>query len=406
MENNEAVETVDNRLSIVRDLANDIRKMILVMIASENDQDIVKYAKCINQNLNNIEQEYFKAIRELAIEQTISTSLIQVLSGSEEKHEEVQPDHDENESIQQVIEFPSEERGETKAVENVDELPYVEENKGTVETEKSQDEEVDKVLNKIVKVSVSDWKEVARKTLEKESTSYFAGREVYYIPPPSSPFGIDNEPGSVRYLEAIDKHSLNYLLIKTSLEKDTDSDNISIKYTTVIDVEDEEVVMDYVEGRDRRYRYLDTDNKLTQYAKFIIKSKSYSDGTIVYVKEDEPSFKEQAKQTLLKDTVYNTGGQRYYLVSGIPSEEYGSDTTAYIEGFDADTLEYLLIEDKSDFNGDVTSKVLIRIDDEDELRRHVEGKPFTFKYITPDGKLTEYAKKVHVRQLTKNNDEQ
>ena len=268
MENNEAVETVDNRLSIVRDLASDIRKMILVMIASDNDQDIVKYAKGINQNLNNIEQEYFKAIRELAIEQTISTSLVQVLSGSEEKHEEAQPDHDENESIQQVIEFPPEERGETKAVENVDELPYVEENKGTVETEKYQDEEVDKVLDKIVKVG-------------------------------------------------------------------------------------------------------------------------------------EPSFKERAKQTLLKDTVYNTGGQRYYLVSGIPSEEYGSNTVSYIEGFDTDTLEYLLIEVTSDFNRNVTSDVIIRIDDEDELRRHVEGKPFTFKYLTPDGHFTDYAKKLIVRQMVK-----
>lgn len=241
-------------------------------------------------------------------------------------------------------------------------------------------------------MSVSDWKEVARKALEKESASYFAGREVYYIPPPSSPFGINNEPGSVRYLEAIDKNSLNYLLIKTSLEKDTDSDNISIKYTTVIDVEDEEVVMDYVEGRDRRYRYLDTDNKLTQYAKFIIKSKSYSDGTTVYVKEDEPSFKEQVKQKLLKDTIYNNGDIRYYLVSGIPSETYGSDSVAYIEGFDAETLEYLLIEERSGNDGSAMAKVLIRVDDEDELRRHVEGKPFTFKYVTPDGKLTNYSK--------------
>ena len=38
------------------------------------------------------------------------------------------------------------------------------------------------------------------------------------------------------------------------------------------------------------------------------------------------------------------------------------------------------------------AKVLIRVDDEDELRRHVEGKPFTFKYVTPDGKLTNYSK--------------
>lgn len=251
MENNEAVETVDNRLSIVRDLANDIRKMILVMIASENDQDIVKYAKGINQNLNNIEQEYFKAIRELAIEQTISTSLVQALSGIEEKHEEAQLDHDENESVQQVIEFPSEETHEE------------------VKAEKSQDEEVDEVLDKIVKVG-------------------------------------------------------------------------------------------------------------------------------------EPSFKEEAKQKLVKDTIYNTGGLRYYLVSGIPSEEYGVNSVSYIEGFDADTLEYLLIEEKSGIDGSACSEVLIRTEDEEELRRHVEGKPFTFKYLTPDGEFTEYAKKHIVRHLVKN----
>ena len=39
-----------------------------------------------------------------------------------------------------------------------------------------------------------------------------------------------------------------------------------------------------------------------------------SDGTTVYVKEDEPSFKEQVKQKLLKDTIYNNGDIRYYLV--------------------------------------------------------------------------------------------
>lgn len=69
-------------------------------------------------------------------------------------------------------------------------------------------------------------------------------------------------------------------------------------------------------------------------------------------------------------------------------------------------MEYLLIEDKSDFSGNVTSEVLIRTEDEEELRRHVEGKPFTFKYVTPDGKLTEYAKKKIVRHLIKNNAEQ
>lgn len=403
MENNEAVETVDSRLSIVRDLASDIRKMILIMIASDNDQDIVKYAKGINQNLNNIEQEYFKAIRELAIEQTINASLIQVFSGSEEKHEEAQPDHDENESVQQVIEFPSEERGETKAVEIVDELPYVEENKGTVEVEKSQDEEVDKVLDKIVKVETKGtWQETARTLLKDEPVNRIAGRDVYLIPSDTAPISINDEPGSVQYLEAIDKHNLNYLLIKRSLVAHTTKYGTFVEDTIVIDVEDEIIVMDYVLGRDKRYRYLDSNNELTQYAKFIIDSKNKSSYEVkVSTKVKEPSFKEQAKQTLLKDTVYNTGGQRYYLVSGIPSEEYGSNTVSYIEGFDADTLEYLLIEVTSDFNRNVTSDVIIRIDDEDELRRHVEGKPFTFKYLTPDGHFTDYAKKLIVRQMVK-----
>lgn len=404
MENNEAVETVDSRLSIVRDLASDIRKMILVMIASDNDQDIVKYAKGINQNLNNIEQEYFKAIRELAIEQTISTSLVQVLSGSEEKHEEAQPNHDENESVQQVIEFPSEERGETKAVEHVDELPYVEENKGTVEIEKSQDEEVDKVLDKIVKVETKGtWQETARTLLKDEPVNRIAGRDVYLIPSDTAPISINDEPGSVQYFEAIDKHNLNYLLIKCSLVTHTTKYGTFVEDIIVIDVEDEIIVMDYVLGRDKRYRYLDSNNELTQYAKFIIDSKNKSSYEVkVSTKVKEPSFKEQAKQTLLKDTVYNTGGQRYYLVSGIPSEEYGSNTVSYIEGFDADTLEYLLIEVSSDFNRNVTSDIIIRIDDEDELRRHVEGKPFTFKYLTPDGHFTDYAKKLMVRQMVKN----
>lgn len=376
MEYKETALDIDNRFTIVKEHASNIRKLVLLVIASDDDKDIVGYAKNINKHLLDIEDEYYKVFRELATEQIISDSLIDVI-GKLQQHPDV-------ELVQ--------ERGETEVMEAVDELPFVEESKDEDKIKEAQDETVTNILDKIVKVSVSDWKEVARKALEKESASYFAGREVYYIPPPSSPFGINNEPGSVRYLEAIDKNSLNYLLIKTSLEKDTDSDNISIKYTTVIDVEDEEVVMDYVEGRDRRYRYLDTDNKLTQYAKFIIKSKSYSDGTTVYVKEDEPSFKEQVKQKLLKDTIYNNGDIRYYLVSGIPSETYGSDSVAYIEGFDAETLEYLLIEERSGKDGSAMAKVLIRVDDEDELRRHVEGKPFTFKYVTPDGKLTNYSK--------------
>ena len=376
MEYKETELDLDNRFTIVRNYINDIRKLILLMLSTDDDRKIIESAKSVNQNLTDIEKEYYKVFRELATEQVISKSLIDVIENLQHPAEDK----------------PVQERGETEVVESVEELPFVEESQDEAKVKEVQDEKVTNILDKIVKVSVSDWKEVARKALEKESASYFAGREVYYIPPPSSPFGINNEPGSVRYLEAIDKNSLNYLLIKTSLEKDTDSDNISIKYTTVIDVEDEEVVMDYVEGRDRRYRYLDTDNKLTQYAKFIIKSKSYSDGTTVYVKEDEPSFKEQVKQKLLKDTIYNNGDIRYYLVSGIPSETYGSDSVAYIEGFDAETLEYLLIEERSGKDGSAMAKVLIRVDDEDELRRHVEGKPFTFKYVTPDGKLTNYSK--------------
>lgn len=380
MEYKETELDLDNRFTIVRNYINDIRKSILLMLSTDDDRKIIESAKSVNQNLTDIEKEYYKVFRELATEQVISKSLVDVI-------ESFHPASSEDAS-----EEPVQERGETKVVEAVDELPYIEESQDETKVKEVQDEKVTNILDKIVKVSVSDWKEVARKALEKESASYFAGREVYYIPPPSSPFGINNEPGSVRYLEAIDKNSLNYLLIKTSLEKDTDSDNISIKYTTVIDIEDEEVVMDYVEGRDRRYRYLDTDNKLTQYAKFIIKSKSYSDGTTVYVKEDEPSFKEQVKQKLLKDTIYNNGDIRYYLVSGIPSETYGSDSVAYIEGFDAETLEYLLIEERSGKDGSAMAKVLIRTEDEEELRRHVEGKPFTFKYVTPDGKLTNYSK--------------
>ena len=376
MEYKETELDLDNRFTIVRNYINDIRKLILLMLSTDDDRKIIESAKSVNQNLTDIEKEYYKVFRELATEQVISKSLIDVIENLQHPAEDK----------------PVQERGETEVVESVEELPFVKESQDEAKVKEVQDEKVTNILDKIVKVSVSDWKEVARKALEKESASYFAGREVYYIPPPSSPFGINNEPGSVRYLEAIDKNSLNYLLIKTSLEKDTDSDNISIKYTTVIDVEDEEVVMDYVEGRDRRYRYLDTDNKLTQYAKFIIKSKSYSDGTTVYVKEDEPSFKEQVKQKLLKDTIYNNGDIRYYLVSGIPSETYGSDSVAYIEGFDAETLEYLLIEERSGKDGRAMAKVLIRTEDEEELRRHVEGKPFTFKYVTPDGKLTNYSK--------------
>lgn len=395
MEYKETELDLDNRFIIVRNYINDIRKSILLMLSTDDDRKIIESAKSINQNLTDIEKEYYKVFRELATEQVINKSLIDViesfhLASSEDASEE-----------------PVQERGETEVVENVDELPFVEESQDETKVKEVQDEKVTSIFDKIVKVEpIATWQEKAREFLKDEPVKRIAGRDVYVIPPDLAPISISDVPGTVQYIEAIDKYNLNYLLIKRSLEQHTTKYGTFVEETVVIDVEDEYVVMDYIEGRGKRYRYLDSDNNLTQYAKFIIDSNKFPYKIKVDTKVKEPSFKEQAKQKLVKDTVYNTGGLRYYLVSGIPSEEYGSDTTAYIEGFDADTLEYLLIEDKSDFNGDVTSKVLIRIDDEDELRRHVEGKPFTFKYVTPDGKLTEYAKKHIVRHLVKNSAEQ
>ena len=381
MEYKETALDIDNRFTIVKEHASNIRKLILLMLSSDSDKDIVEYAKNANRYLMDIEEEYYKVFRELATEQIISASLIDVV----EKLQHLAKDE------------PTQESGETKVVEAVDELPYTEEPQDESKVKEVQDEKVTSIFDKIVKVEpIATWKEKARELLKDEPVNRIAGRDVYVIPPDLAPISISDVPGTVQYIEAIDKYNLNYLLIKRSLEQHTTKYGTFVEETVVIDVEDEEVVMDFVEGRDKRYRYLDSDNNLTQYAKFIIDSNKFPYKIKVDTKVKEPSFKEQAKQKLVKDTVYNTGSLRYYLVSGIPSEEYGSDTTAYIEGFDADTLEYLLIEDKSDFNGDVTSKVLIRIDDEDELRRHVEGKPFTFKYVTPDGKLTEYAKKIRV----------
>ena len=391
MEYKETALDIDNRFTIVKEHASNIRKLVLLVIASDDDKDIVGYAKNINKHLLDIEDEYYKVFRELATEQIISDSLIDVI-GKLQQHPDV-------ELVQ--------ERGETEVMEAVDELPFVEESKDEDKIKEVQDETVTNILDKIVKVEpIATWQEKARELLKDEPVNRIVNRDVYYIPPESAPVSIDDEPGTTQYIEAIDKYNLNYLLIERKLVRHTTKYGTFVEDTIVIDTEDEEVVMDFVEGRDKRYRYLDSENNLTQYAKFIIDSNKSPYEFKVDVKVKEPSFKEEAKQKLLKDTVYNTGDQRYYLVSGIPSEEYGANSISYIEGFDADTLEYLLIEDKSDFSGNVTSEVLIRTEDEEELRRHVEGKPFIFKYVTPDGKLTEYAKKKIVRHLIKNNAEQ
>lgn len=391
MEYKETALDIDNRFTIVKEHASNIRKLVLLVIASDDDKDIVGYAKNINKHLLDIEDEYYKVFRELATEQIISDSLIDVI-GKLQQHPDV-------ELVQ--------ERGETEVMETLDEFPFVEESKDEDKIKEAQDETVTNILDKIVKVEpIATWQEKARELLKQEPVNRIVNRDVYYIPPESAPVSIDDEPGTTQYIEAIDKYNLNYLLIERKLVRHTTKYGTFIEDTIVIDTEDEEVVMDFVEGRDKRYRYLDSENNLTQYAKFIIDSNKSPYEFKVDVKVKEPSFKEEAKQKLLKDTVYNTGDQRYYLVSGIPSEEYGANSISYIEGFDADTLEYLLIEDKSDFSGNVTSEVLIRTEDEEELRRHVEGKPFTFKYVTPDGKLTEYAKKKIVRHLIKNSAEQ
>lgn len=391
MEYKETALDIDNRFTIVKEHASNIRKLILLILSSDNDKDIVEYAKNANRYLMDIEDEYYKVFRELATEQIISDSLIDVI-GKLQQHPDV-------ELVQ--------ERGETEVMEAVDELPFVEESKDEDKIKETQDETVTNILDKIVKVvPIATWQEKARELLKDEPVNRIVNRDVYYIPPESAPVSIDDEPGTAQYIEAIDKYNLNYLLIERKLVRHTTKYGTFVEDTIVIDTEDEEVVIDFVEGRDKRYRYLDSENNLTQYAKFIIDSNKSPYEFKVDVKVKEPSFKEEAKQKLLKDTVYNTGDQRYYLVSGIPSEEYGANSISYIEGFDADTLEYLLIEDKSDFSGNVTSEVLIRTEDEEELRRHVEGKPFTFKYVTPDGKLTEYTKKKIVRHLIKNNAEQ
>ena len=391
MEYKETALDIDNRFTIVKEHASNIRKLILLMLSSDSDKDIVEYAKNANRYLMDIEEEYYKVFRELATEQIISASLIDVV----EKLQHLAKDE------------PTQESDETKVVEAVDELPYTEESQDEAKVKEVQDEKVTSIFDKIVKVGpIVTWQEKAREWLKDEPIKRIADRDVYVIPPDPAPISIKDVPGTVQYIEAIDKYNLNYLLIKRSLERHTTKYGTFVEETIVIDVEDEEVVMDFVEGRDKCYRYLDSDNNLTQYSKFIIDSNKFPYEIKVDKEVKEPSFKEEAKQKLVKDTIYNTGGLRYYLASGIPSEEYGVNSVSYIEGFDADTLEYLLIEEKSDVDGSACSEVLIRIDDEEELRRHVEGKPFTFKYLTPDGKFTEYAKKHIVRHLVKNSAEQ
>lgn len=391
MEYKETALDIDNRFTIVKEHASNIRKLILLMLSSDSDKDIVEYAKNANRYLMNIEEEYYKVFRELATEQVISDSLIDII-GKLQQHPDV-------ELVQ--------ERGETEVMETLDELPFVEESKDEDKIKETQDETVTNILDKIVKVEpIATWQEKARELLKDEPVNRIVNRDVYYIPPESAPVSIDDEPGTTQYIEAIDKYNLNYLLIERKLVRHTTKYGTFVEDTIVIDTEDEEVVMDFVEGRDKHYRYLDSENNLTQYAKFIIDSNKSPYEFKVDVKVKEPSFKEEAKQKLVKDTIYNTGGLRYYLVSGIPSEEYGVNSVSYIEGFDADTLEYLLIEEKSDIDGSACSEVLIRTEDEEELRRHVEGKPFTFKYLTPDGEFTEYAKKHIVRHLVKNSVEQ
>lgn len=387
MEYKETELDLDNRFTIVKEHASNIRKLILLMLSSDSDKDIVEYAKNANRYLMDIEEEYYKVFRELATEQIISASLIDVV----EKLQHLAKDE------------PTQESGETKVVEAVDELPYTEESQDEAKVKEVQDEKVTSIFDKIVKVGpIVTWQEKAREWLKDEPIKRIADRDVYVIPPDPAPISIKDVPGTVQYIEAVDKYNLNYLLIKRSLERHTTKYGTFVEETIIIDVEDEEVVMDFVEGRDKCYRYLDSDNNLTQYSKFIIDSNKFPYEIKVDKEVKEPSFKEEAKQKLVKDTIYNTGGLRYYLASGIPSEEYGVNSVSYIEGFDADTLEYLLIEEKSDTDGSACSEVLIRIDDEEELRRHVEGKPFTFKYLTPDGKFTEYAKKHIVRHLVKN----
>lgn len=391
MEYKETELDLDNRFTIVKEHASNIRKLILLMLSSDSDKDIVEYAKNANRYLMDIEEEYYKVFRELATEQIISASLIDVV----EKLQHLAKDE------------PTQEHGETKVVEAVDELPYTEESQDEAKVKEVQDEKITSIFDKIVKVGpIVTWQEKAREWLKDEPIKRIADRDVYVIPPDPAPISIKDVPGTVQYIEAIDKYNLNYLLIKRSLERHTTKYGTFVEETIIIDVEDEEVVMDFVEGRDKCYRYLDSDNNLTQYSKFIIDSNKFPYEIKVDKEVKEPSFKEEAKQKLVKDTIYNTGGLRYYLASGIPSEEYGVNSVSYIEGFDADTLEYLLIEEKSDVDGSACSEVLIRIDDEEELRRHVEGKPFTFKYLTPDGKFTEYAKKHIVRHLVKNSAEQ
>ena len=98
------------------------------MLSSDSDKDIVEYAKNANRHLMDIEEEYYKVFRELATEQIISKSLVDVI-------ESFHPASSEDAS-----EEPTQKRGETEAVEYVDELPYIEESQDETKVKEVQDE--------------------------------------------------------------------------------------------------------------------------------------------------------------------------------------------------------------------------------------------------------------------------
>ena len=224
MEYKETALDIDNRFTIVKEHASNIRKLILLMLSSDSDKDIVEYAKNANRYLMDIEEEYYKVFRELATEQIISASLIDVV----EKLQHLAKDE------------PTQESGETKVVEAVDELPYTEESQDEAKVKEVQDEKVTSIFDKIVKVGpIVTWQEKAREWLKDEPIKRIADRDVYVIPPDPAPISIKDVPGTVQYIEAIDKYNLNYLLIKRSLERHTTKYGTFVEETIVIDVEDE-----------------------------------------------------------------------------------------------------------------------------------------------------------------------
>mgnify|MGYP001744813871 FL=1 len=153
MEYKETALDIDNRFTIVKEHASNIRKLVLLVIASDDDKDIVGYAKNINKHLLDIEDEYYKVFRELATEQIISDSLIDVI-GKLQQHPDV-------ELVQ--------ERGETEVMEALDEFPFVEESKDEDKIKEAQDETVTNILDKIVKVEpIATWQEKARELLKEE----------------------------------------------------------------------------------------------------------------------------------------------------------------------------------------------------------------------------------------------